>query len=162
MTATATLNPSKPYKQNDVWHYPELPTRMRQATVTDFNIITPELVFGINIMFQPVAGEAYQARIIRNSTDLKKFGPDIIAGKVYIDKLPYKQDGLWYYTYLPIGCRKAIFSDFLTIDNQIKPGIDFLVLGTQSTDYEAHRTSDIQHFIQWLDWIQAGRVIVKD
>jgi hypothetical protein len=161
MTATATLNASKPYKQNGVWHYPELPTSMRHATITDFNILTTELIFGINIMFQPVSGEAYQARIIRNTTDLKKYSPDIIAGKVYVDKLPYKQCGLYYYPHMPLGCRKAVFSDFLTVDHEIIPGVDFLVLGTGSQELEAHRSTDVEHIVKWIDWIAAGRVYVK-
>lgn len=154
---TATL--TKPYKKDGIWHYPELPDGMRQATLIDFNIITPELVFGINILLQ--SADNYQARIIRNATDLKKFSPDIVAGKVFVDKLPYKEQGLWYYPSKPLGCRNAVFSDFLTSDHEIKTGIDFLVLGSFTTEYEAHRTGTIERFVDWLDWIPAGRVFIK-
>jgi hypothetical protein len=157
MIATQT----KPYKKDGIWNYPELPAGMRKAVPADFDILTSELVFGINILNKPDVLSDYQARCIRDRTALKEWSEDIAAGKVFVDKLPYKENGLWYYPGYPLGCRKAILNDFFTVDLEIKPGIDFLVLGTGVQEYEAHRTSELERFAAWLDWIPAGRIFVK-
>ena len=157
MIATAI---AKPYKKEGIWHYPELPAGMRTATISDFEIITPELRFGVNILFKPDLLD-YQANNIRNAENLEKWKSDITAGKVFVDKLPYKQRGLYYYPSYPIGCRPAAYSDFLTSDNSVIINVDFLVLSSISTEYEAHRTSTLEKLIPWLDWLAAGRVFVK-
>ncbi len=150
----------KPYKQDGIWNYPELPAGMRQAKPADFSILTDEVVFGINILFKPNGLKDYQAHCIRDKSNLLHWESDIARGYVYIDKLPYKQRGLWYYPKCPLGCRAALFSDFLT-NNEVKPGIDFLVLSSTDAEYEAHRTSTTERFVSWLDWIPAGRVFIK-
>jgi len=150
----------KPYKKDGIWNYPSLPEGMRVAKPADFNVLSDEVVFGINILYKPAGSTDYQARNIRDKANLAQWHSDIIAGNVYIEKLPYKQ-GLWYYPRYPLSCRTAQFSDFLTADNTIIAGVDFVVMSNVTTDYEAHRTSTIERFIPWLDWVQAGRVFVK-
>jgi len=151
----------KPYKQDNIWNYPELPEGMRQAQIKDFSILTDELVFGINILFKPNGLKDYQAHNILNAQKLTQWIPDIKAGTVYIGKLPYKQNGLWYYPSYPLCCRVAVFTDFLTVNNDIIPDIDFLILGSCSPEYEAHRTKTIESLIPRLDFIQVGRVFIK-
>lgn len=77
-------------------------------------------------------------------------------------KSPYKSNGLFYYPELPANMRRATISDFFTAMNDIRPGIDFLVKGTENPEYEAHRTSDTDHFVKWMDWVPAGRVFVSN
>ena len=151
----------KPYKKDGIWNYPELPAGMREATIANFEMLTGEVVFGINILYKPGIDMDYQAHNIQDKSALKNWEKYIAAGKVYIDKVPYKQNGLWYYPSYPLCSRVAVFTDFLTVNNEIIPGIDFIVLGTQSNEYEAHRTSTIDSFIPWLDWVPAGRVFIK-
>ena len=159
MTATATVKvKEEPYKKNGIWNYPELKSGMRLAVPSDFAILTDELVFGINVLYLPAPNKHYQAHSV---ADAESWMPHIIAGKVYVDKLPYKQCGLYYYPHMPLGCRKAVFSDFLTVDHEIIPGVDFLVLGTGCPELEAHRSTDVEHIVKWIDWIAAGRVYVK-
>ena len=150
-----------PYKKEGIWNYPELPAGMRKATAADFAIITDGLVFGINILVKPDVMHDYQANCIRNSADLDIRKDDIESGNVYVDKLPYKENGLWYYRGFPLGCRRAVLNDFFTTDLEIKPGVDFLSLGTGIQEYEAHRTSELERFASWLEWIPAGRLFVK-
>ena len=150
-----------PYKAEGIWNYPELPKGMRQAMPADFSVLTDELVFGINILFKPDVLHDYQAWNIGTKSDLEKWKAEIVAGKVYVEKIPYKQYGLWYYPWFPLGCRKAIYNDFFTAGDEIKPGIDFLVLGAITPEYEAHRTSTAEKFASWLSWIPAGRIFIK-
>jgi len=150
-----------PYKKEGIWNYPELPDGMRAATLIDFSILSDELVFGINILFKPDVLHDYQAWNIGTVADMQKWEQEILAGKVFFAKMPYKQFGLWYYPNTPLGCRAALLSDFFTADNEIKPGIDFLVLGSLKNEYEAHRTSTAERFACWLDWLPVGRVFVK-
>jgi len=150
-----------PYKADGIWNYPELPAGMHQASLLDFSVLCDELVFGINILHKPGAMNDYQARSITTHADLDTWTSEILAGNVYIDKMPYMQYGLWFYPRFPLGCRRAVYSDFLTPDHEVKTGIHFLVQGTVSPDYEAHCTSTIERLIPWLDWIPAGRVFVK-
>lgn len=150
-----------PYKEAGIWNYPELPKGMRQATPADFAVSTDELIFGINILHKPDALTDYQACNIGTTAGLDGWKTEILAGRVYVEKIPYKQFGLWFYPGFPLGCRRAALSDFFTIDNEIKSGIDFLVLGSLSTDYEAHRTSTTERFACWFNWIPAGRVFIK-
>lgn len=151
----------KPYLKDGFWNYPGLPAGFREAVPSDFSILSDELVFGINCLFKRDIHSDYEARCIRTVSELDKWKPDIIAGKVFIDKLPYKDRGLWVYPSLPLGCRKASFAHFLTAGNEIIPEIDFLVIGSGTTEYEAHRTGTIERFIPWLDWVQVGRVYIK-
>lgn len=151
----------KPYKAEGIWNYPELPAGMHQATLIDFSVLTDELIFGINILFKPDVLQDYQAWNIATASEMEKWKTEILAGKVYIEKIPYKESGLWYYPNFPLGCRKAVWSDFFTAGDEIIPGIAFLVLGTQSTDYEAHRTSTAERFATWLNWLPAGRIYIN-
>jgi len=150
-----------PYKADGIWNYPELPAGMRQAALIDFKIVTDELVFGVNILHKPDAISDYQAQKINDTAALDAWTTEILAGNVFVDKMPYKQSGLWFYPRFPLGCRRTVFADFLTTDNELKPGIDFLVLSSSCTEYEAHRTSTMDRFLNWLDWIPAGRVFIK-
>lgn len=150
-----------PYKADGIWNYPELPAGMIQANPVDFAILSDELVFGINILHKPDVLQDYQARNISTAAELENWNTEILAGKVFIDKMPYKQFGLWFYPRFPLGCRRAMLSDFFTADDEIIPGIDFLVLGSVNTEYEAHRTTTAERFASWFNWIPAGRVFIK-
>ena len=80
----------KPYKKDGIWNYPELPAGMREATIANFEILTGEVVFGINILYKPGIDMDYQAHNIHNKSVLQNWKKYIDAGKVYIDKIPYK------------------------------------------------------------------------
>ena len=150
-----------PYKQDGIWNYPELPSGMRKAALIDFSILSDELIFGINILHKPDALHDYQAQNITGAPALDAWTAEILAGNVYVDKMPYKQFGLWFYPRFPLGCRRALLSDFFTTDLELKTGINFLVLGSVNTEYEAHCTSTADRFATWLEWIPAGRVFIK-
>ena len=139
MIATHT----EPYKSKGTWNYTELPEGMRKAMLDDFSILSDELVFGINILFKPDAIHDYQAFNIGNTQELNNWKTKILAGNVFVDKLPYKQFGLWYYPRLPLVCRRAMLSDFFTANVDIISGVDFVVLGSLKNDYEVDQASTL-------------------
>lgn len=153
-----TLIKNKPFKKGNTWHYPELPSGMRKANYQDFSILSEELVFGINILLK---AEDYEARNIQTRQELQNYSSEIAAGKVFIEKLPYKQFGLWMYPKIPVGCRAARQSDFITADNSLIENVDFLILSSLTNQYEAHRTTTMDRFIDYIDWIPYNRVFVK-
>lgn len=73
----------------------------------------------------------------------------------------YKNDfGRWVYTELPENMRPATVEDFRDSRGNEKTGIEFLVHGYYSGEYEHHRSAPgvIQKF---LPWIEGERVYVK-
>jgi hypothetical protein len=74
---------------------------------------------------------------------------------------PYLYYGLWIYTSLPGGMRKAVVKDFVLAGGQPEIGLKFLVACHNSPEFEAH-ASGSESLDKWYGHIEAGRVYVKN
>lgn len=74
---------------------------------------------------------------------------------------PYLYYGLLIYPYRPDHIRVATLEDFYYPNGHLKIGMDFLVISSMETFWEAHKVGE-ESILKWREFILAGRIYVKE
>lgn len=75
---------------------------------------------------------------------------------------PENVAGIWVYSTLPDGMRKATIEDLLDGNGRPRIGTWFLILGFIYEEYQSYVVKPTFDIGYWRPWLEAGRMWVKD